>query len=125
MDVDAPTPSASPVTRLLPRIIQRRRPVAPSVVRLPPTTTSVDGPTLTNQLTDVAMEGALSALERMTIDSAAVKEKERLAVLLFALETCLSDWSLSTHKSTGLLDKLKAANDGCEYGLSLWTTGHL
>lgn len=43
------------------------------------------------------------------------KEAERREILLVAIESCFCDWGLSSHKSSGLLEKLKGAKDGCEF----------
>jgi hypothetical protein len=51
------------------------------------------------------------ALAAIKLDS---KEEHRLEVLLSTIESCLCDWGLSTHRESGMLDRLRDSKDGCE-----------
>lgn len=102
---------------MMPRVVQRRKkPAAPRSVPMvsssPSTSSKPSSSGLVAPDDDMIMEGAAKALEKMILDPEMVKEQERLAILLYALETCLSDWSLSVHKSTGLLQKIRDSPHG-------------
>lgn len=117
MDVSPSAPVE--LTRMMPRVVQRRKKptsahAMPSISSSPSTSSK---PSSSNLLAtddnDIVMDSAAIAFNNLILDPEAVKESERLEVLLFALETCLSDWSLSVHKSTGLLQKMRDSPDGC------------
>lgn len=103
---------------MMPRVVQRKNKIVSKPLPLP--TSSTAGPTSSPRVTEsgndsMVLDGAAKALESLKLNAEDQAEQQRLEALLLALETCLSDWSLSVHKSTGLLQKLRESTDGCTF----------
>lgn len=98
-------PTTSSLPFLVPRSLSKGKKVSPRV-----------NPTISNQVAikveDVEPIASTSTLlESVKLDS---NESNRLELILSTLELCMSDLELSTHRSSGILDKLRDSEDGCK-----------